>query len=156
MNRVRRARNDGELDVRAPLDGLEQALTHILAEQLTRQEGMRERVMQPGMILALIELVKRPVQEIAGLARADREIAGAHIEEVQRVMTAIGDTLAERRRRLDQHEMERMGQAREAADRTRRSGEASPDNANGQWRRTHAASKLLVFAIGSYTGFGPR
>ena len=59
---------------------------------------MRQGLMQARLVLSLVELAKGPVEEIAGLARADREIAGAHIEEMQRVMAAIGDAAPERGR----------------------------------------------------------
>ena len=82
--------DDLELDV-APLHRLEEALAHIFAEELTRQEGMCEPVMQAGVIFALVELAKSPVEEVAGLAGAHREIAGAHIEKMQGMMRAISD-----------------------------------------------------------------
>jgi hypothetical protein len=67
----RRAGDHGKFDVRASRHRLEQALADIFAEQLPRQEGMGERLMQAGLVLALIELMKGPVQEIAWLARTD-------------------------------------------------------------------------------------
>ena len=52
--------------------------------------------MQAGVVLSLVELAKGPVEEIAGLAGANREIAGAHIEQMQRMMAAIGDAATDR------------------------------------------------------------
>ena len=39
--------------------------------------------MQARVVLALVELAKGPVEKIAGLACADREVARAHIEKMQ-------------------------------------------------------------------------
>ena len=66
--------------------------------------------MQSGLVLALVELAKRPVEEVPGLAGANREIARAHVEEMQRVMAAIGDAATELRALLDHHEAERRGE----------------------------------------------
>jgi len=63
--------DDLELHVAPRLDRLEEALAHIFAEELARQEGMSQRFMQALVILALIELEKGPVQEIAGLTHPD-------------------------------------------------------------------------------------
>ena len=62
--------DDFELDIAPPLHRLEEALAHIFAEELTRQEGMGEPIMQAGVILALVELAKGPVEKVAGLAGA--------------------------------------------------------------------------------------
>src|SRR3954470_9558119 len=82
--------DDLELHVAPRLDRLEEALAHIFAEELARQEGMSQRFMQALVILALIELEKGPVQEIAGLTYPDREVTRAHIEEMQWMIGAIG------------------------------------------------------------------
>jgi hypothetical protein len=58
---------------------------------------MRERLMQIRLVLALIKLAKRPVQKIGGLACASGKVAGAHIEKIERMMAAIGDTTAQAR-----------------------------------------------------------
>jgi hypothetical protein len=52
---------------------------------------VRQGLVQAGLILTLVELVKSPIEEITGLAGPDREIARAHIEQMQRVVAAIGD-----------------------------------------------------------------
>ena len=62
--------DDLELDIAPPLHRLEEALAHIFAEELTRQEGMGEPIMQAGVILPLVELAKGPVEKVAGLAGA--------------------------------------------------------------------------------------
>ena len=86
--------------------------------------------MQTGLVLALIELPKSPVQEIAGLARANREIAGAHIEEIEGMVTAIGDASSKRGARLDHDEAERRLDAGEASDGRSGAGEAATDHAH--------------------------
>src|SRR4029079_19178325 len=78
--------DDAEDDVGSLRHALVKALANIFAEQLPRQEGVRQGLVQAGLILSLVELAKSPVEEIAGLAGADREIARAHIEQMQRVV----------------------------------------------------------------------
>ena len=56
--------------------------------------------MQAGIVFALIELAERPIQEIPGLPRMDREVAGPHIEQMQGMVTAEGDTALDDTRRL--------------------------------------------------------
>jgi hypothetical protein len=68
--------------------------------------------MQASLIFALVELAKGPVQKIAGLARAHREVAGAHIEEMQGMMRAVSDTASKRPARLDHDEADRPIEAR--------------------------------------------
>jgi hypothetical protein len=51
---------------------------------------MRERFMLACLVLTLIELAKCPVQKIAGLTGADREIPRAHVKKIERMMAAIG------------------------------------------------------------------
>ena len=131
--------DDLEIDIGPSLDRLEEALAHIFAEELTRQEGMGEALMQAGMIFALVELAKGPVQKIAGLAGANREIAGAHIEKMQRMMRAIGDAAAKRSARLDHDEAERPVEARQAGDRGGGAGESTADHAHREWRLPHLA-----------------
>ena len=104
--------DDFELDIAPSLHRLEEALAHIFAEELARQECMREAIMQAGVILALVELAKSPVEKIAGLACAHREIAGAHIEKVQGMMRTVGDAAAKRSAWLDHDEVERPIEAR--------------------------------------------
>ena len=101
--RFRRVVDDAEDDVVSLRHALVKALTHIFAEQLPRQEGVRQGLVQAGLILSLVELVKSPVEEIAGLAGPDREIARAHIEQMQRVVAAIGDAATDLRTVLDHH-----------------------------------------------------
>src|SRR5262249_44010871 len=115
--------DDLELDVRPSLDGLEEALAHIFAEKLARQESMGERFIQACMIFALIELAKGPIQEVARLAGANREIAGAHVEKMQWMMRAIGDAAPERGARLHHGEAKRPVDAGKARDGRRRAGE---------------------------------
>ncbi len=153
---ARGGRHDRELDVWPLLNRLEQALAHIFAEELAGQKCVRERLMQAGVVFALIELAKGPVEEIARLARANRKIAGAHVEEMQRMVAAIGDAATEHGRGLDQHQAERLGETSEASDRARRSSEASSDHAHGEWRRPHLVKLLAIQspASGPYTGMG--
>ena len=75
--------DDVELDVLARRHRIEEALAHIFAEQLPRQESVRQAFMQAGMIFALIEQAESPIQKVARLTRPHRQIAGAHIEQVQ-------------------------------------------------------------------------
>jgi hypothetical protein len=63
-----------ELHIRPRLDRLKETLPHIFAKELPRQKRVAETVMQAGMVLTLVELAKSPVEKIAGLAGADREI----------------------------------------------------------------------------------
>ena len=100
---------------------------------------MGEALMQPGMIFALIELAEGPVQKIAGLAGANRKIAGAHVEKMQRMMRAIGDAAAERGSRFHHHEAERPVDAGKATDGSRRAGESTADHAHRQSRLPHLA-----------------
>ena len=144
---ARGGRHDGKLDVGALLDRLEQTLAHIFAEQLARQKCVRERLMEAGMIFALIELAEGPVQEIAGLACANREIAGAHVEEVQGVVATIGDAASEHGRGLDDQQAKRLGEVRKASDRARCSCESSTDNADGEWRCPHLSQSSLVLNL---------
>ena len=64
---ARHGSDDAEPDVSPALGGFEQPLADIFAEQLPRQKRMGERLMQACLVLALVELAKRPVQEIPGL-----------------------------------------------------------------------------------------
>jgi hypothetical protein len=80
--------DDLQFDIRSRSHRREEALAHIFAEQLARQEGMGEALMQACMIFALVELAKGPIQEIAGLIGADRQVARALIEKVQGMMRA--------------------------------------------------------------------
>ena len=84
--------------------------------------------MQARVVLALVELAEGPVEEIAGLACADREVARAHVEEMQRMMAAVSDAAPERRRRLGQHEAERPAHMLEARDGSGGPGEAAADH----------------------------
>jgi hypothetical protein len=47
-----------ELDILSALDGLEEPLPYIFAEELPWEEGVGESLMQAGMVLSLIELLK--------------------------------------------------------------------------------------------------
>ena len=136
--------HDREFDVGALLNRLEQALAHIFAKELARQKCVRERIMQAGVVLALIELAKGPVEEIAWLARANRKIAGAHVEEMQRMMAAVGNATPEHGRGLDQYQAERLGETSEASNCARCSSEASSDHAHGEWRRPHLLKLLEI------------
>jgi hypothetical protein len=125
-----RAGDDGKRDIGPALNRLEQALAHIFAEQLPRQEGVGERLMQARVVLSLVELTKGPVQEIARLPWANREIAGAHIEKIERVMAAIGNAAPKRGGALDHREPERSLDMREASDRGGGAREAATDYAH--------------------------
>jgi hypothetical protein len=122
--------DDFQLDVRPCLNRIEEALAHIFAEELAREEGVGEAFMQAGMIFALIELAKGPVQKIARLAGANRKIAGAHIEKVQGMMRAIGDATPKRSARFNHDEAERPVDAGKAGDGSRRAGESTADYAD--------------------------
>ena len=90
---------------------------------------MRQGLVQAGLIFALVELSKRPVEKIAGLARANRKIASAHVEQMQWMVTAIGDATTDLRARLDHHQTERRGDALQAGDGNGSAGEAAADHA---------------------------
>src|SRR5262245_47209208 len=122
--------DDFQLDVRPCLNRIEEALAHIFAEELAREEGVGEAFMQAGMIFALIELAKGPVQKIARLAGANRKIAGAHIEKMQGMMRAIGDATPKRSARFNHDEAERPVDAGKAGDGSRRAGESTADYAD--------------------------
>ena len=65
--------DDAERDIRSLRHGLEQALAHIFTEQLPRQEGVGEGLMQTGLVLALIELAKAQFRKSPGWpARMER------------------------------------------------------------------------------------
>jgi hypothetical protein len=127
---ARRRRDDGECDIAPALDRLEQSLAHIFAEQLPRQEGVRERLMQARLVLALIELTKRPVQKIARLAGANGKVAGAHVEEIERMMAAIGDSTPKRGGSLDNDKAERSLEVRQAGDGGSGASKAAADHAH--------------------------
>ena len=129
--------DDFELDIAPSLHRLEEALAHIFAEELTRQEGMGEPVMQAGVIFALVELAKSPVEKVAWLAGAHREIAGAHIEKMQGMMRAVSDAAPKRSARLDHDKAERPIEARQAGDRGGGAGKSTADHAHREWRLPH-------------------
>jgi hypothetical protein len=93
------------------------------------------------VILSLVELTKGPVQEIARLPWANREIAGAHIEKIERVMAAIGNAAPKRGGALDHREPEGCLDAREAGDRGGSAGEATTDHAHRWGCFWHAKSQ---------------
>ena len=99
---------------------------------------MRERLMQIRLVLALIKLAKRPVQKMGGLACANGKVAGAHIEKIERMMAAIGDTTPKRGGSLDHDEAERSLDMRQASDGRRGASKAAADHANAQGRIRHA------------------
>lgn len=107
--------------------------------------------MQAGVIFALIELAKSPVQEIAGLAGANRKIAGAHIEQMQGMVSAVGDAAPERSARFHHDEAERPVDPGKASDGSRRAGESTADHAHRQWRFPH----LAPFKLHSLSVLGP-
>ena len=82
------------------------------------------------MVLTLVKLTKGPVQEIARLPGANREIAGAHIEKIERVMAAIGNAAPKRGGALDHREPERSLDMREASDSGGGAREAATDYAH--------------------------
>jgi hypothetical protein len=98
---------------------------------------MGEAIMQAGVILALIELAKSPVEKIARLACAHREVAGAHIEKMQGMMRAVSDAAPKRSARLDHDEAERPIETREAGDGGGGAGESTADHAQSEWRLPH-------------------
>jgi hypothetical protein len=98
--------------------------------------------MKATMLLALIELAEGPVQEVARLAGADAEVAGAHIQEKQGVMTAEGDASPELAIGLDDRETERLVDGVQERNRCGDSGEAAANHteferpmARTHWRR---------------------
>src|SRR5690242_5698478 len=93
--------------------------------------------MQTRLVLALIKLAKRPVQKIGGLACANGKVAGAHVEEIERMMAAISDTTPKRSGSLDHEEAERSFDMRQASDGRRRASKAAADHANAQGRFRH-------------------
>src|SRR4029079_14065128 len=95
---------------------------------------VRERIMQAGVVLALIELAEGPVEEIAWLPRANRKIARAHVEQMKGMRPAVGNATPEHGRGLDQHQAERLGETSEASNRARCSSENSSDPPHGEWR----------------------
>ena len=66
----RRVVDDAECDVRSSPDAVIEALAHIFAEQLPRQEGVCKGFMQARLVLSLIKLTEGPIQKVAGLAGA--------------------------------------------------------------------------------------
>lgn len=112
---------------------------------------MGETLVQAGMIFALIELAKGPVQEIAGLAGANRKIAGAHIEKMQRMVGAIGDATPKRGARFHHDEAERPIDPGKASDGRRRAGESTADHAHRKWRLPHLAPfKFHSISLSAY------
>ena len=71
--------DDPGIDVGSAFNGLEQTLPHIGAEQLPRQKAVGETFVQAGIVFALIDLRKRPVQKILGAIRQNREVARSHV-----------------------------------------------------------------------------
>ena len=131
--------DDLELDIIPRSGRLEEPLAHIFAEQLARQEGVGQAFMQALVVLALVELAKRPVEEVAGLSRAHRKVAGAYIEKMQGMMRAVGDAPSERQAGLDHDETERPLDTGEAGDGGRHAGESAADHAHREWRPPHLA-----------------
>ena len=116
---------------------------------------MRQGLVQAGLILSLVELAKSPVEEIAGLARADREVARAYIEQMQRVVAAIGDAATDLRARLDHHQTEWRGDALKAGDGDGSASEAAADHAQrkGCLPHRHLSPDSPSRQQHSYTGF---
>ena len=133
--------DDPGVDVGSAFNGLEQTLPHIGAEQLPRQKAVSETFVQAGIVFALIELRERPVQEILGAIRQNREVARSHVEKMQRMMTAKGGTPPQSRAWLDNGEVERTLKPLQAGDRRRGTGKAAADHANIWAHAIHCVPK---------------
>ena len=125
------------VNVIATFDRLKQALPHIGAEQVPRQKAVGEAFMQAGIILALIELRERPVQEIVGAIRVDGKIPGSDVQKMQGPVSTKRHTLPQGRSRFHDCEAERLSEPPQARDRRRGPGKPAADHANMGVRTIH-------------------
>ena len=86
--------------------------------------------MQARMVLALVDLTECPIEKVSGLASANGQVARADIEEMQRMIAAIGDTAAKTFAAFHDGEAEGMLDPGGARDRGRSSGEATTNDAH--------------------------
>lgn len=138
--------DDSERNIGPLLYRLEETLPHIFAEQLPGQEGMREAFMQARMVLALVDLTEGPIEKVSRLASANGKIARSDVEEMQRMIAAIGDTAAETCTTLDDGHAEGMLNPHGARDRGGGAGEAATNDAHMERRPPHLIRKPPSFS----------
>ncbi|BAQ16671.1 hypothetical protein GL4_1213 [Methyloceanibacter caenitepidi] len=80
-----------ELSIRPAVDSLHEPLPDVLSEQLAGKECVAQSFQESWIVFALVQVPKGPMQKVAGLVGIRRKVASPDIEQVERMVTTIGD-----------------------------------------------------------------